>query len=183
MWDWVEIDMFTNMADLVNTSLGVHLFENLQALKAGAKTFKRLAVLYRLHPSNWTESFNFPPHLCLFLSNSRAAFSSLSLSVPSLPRCISLTRSYSKPCLLRDGRLKATVVKWEKECLHQSTVFPVAQNMYPLHYISILCQGLSLALQDNHWRGGWGGQQERWELLHGVELRWRWEILLGLFTF
>ena len=48
MWDWVEINMFSNMADSVNTSLGVHLFENLQALKAAVKTFKRRM---------WTGSF------------------------------------------------------------------------------------------------------------------------------
>lgn len=38
--DWVEIDMFSNMPDSVNTSLGVHLFENLQALNVGIENIE-----------------------------------------------------------------------------------------------------------------------------------------------
>lgn len=38
LWNRVEINTFSNMA--VNTSLEVHLLENLQVLTAGSNTFK-----------------------------------------------------------------------------------------------------------------------------------------------
>ena len=45
-----KIDRFSNMAESVNTSLGVHLFENIQALNAGSEPFKCLHVIYCLCP-------------------------------------------------------------------------------------------------------------------------------------
>lgn len=165
--DWVEIDRFSNTADSVNTSLGVHLFENLQALNVGSKTFKCLPVLYRLCPSYWTKSSRFSLSTAFFfflhfLSNSKHVnqpFISVSLS-------IFLSRSYSKPRLLVDGRLNVTVVKWEKK-----RRIPAWERSVPWHRTCTCCATsqsfvrgwLSLALQDKQWRRG-KGQEERCEL-------------------
>lgn len=139
--DWVEIDRFSNTADSVNTSLGVHLFENLQALNVGSKIFKCLPVLYRLCPSYWTKSSRFSLSTAFFfflhfLSNSKHVnqpFISVSLS-------IFLSRSYSKPRLLVDGRLNVTVVKWKKkeEFLHESALFPGTEHVHAALHLNLL---------------------------------------------
>lgn len=124
------------MADSVNTSLGVHLFENLQALNVGSTLFRHLWVLYRLfHPIGLNlHALHFPQYLFFFsrfLSNStcrRAFHLCLSLS-------ICLSRSYA--CLLVGGRLNVTV---GKSCTAVLCSRP--QDTHRPHYFSVFRQGL-----------------------------------------
>lgn len=111
--DWVEIDVFSNMADSVNTSLGVHLFENLQALNVGSTLFRRLRVLYRLlHRIGLNlHALYFPQYLFFgtYYRTPRQQAFHLCLSLS-----IGLSRSYA--CLLVDGRLNV-------EIMHGSALF------------------------------------------------------------
>lgn len=139
--------MFSNMADSVNTSLGVHLFENLQALNVGSKIFKCLPVLYRLCPSYWTKSsrFSFSTAFFFFFCTSyRTQSMSTSLSSLSLSIYLSKQELQQTPLASR-WEIKCNIGKVEKRRRQYScmgALCSLAQNMYMLRYISIFCQGL-----------------------------------------
>lgn len=180
LWDWVEIDTFSNMADSVNTSLGVHLSENLQAPNTGSQTCKCLAVLYRVCPS-WTKSLHFSfstAPFCAHLIDLGRVNQPLPLSPPPL----------SASLYLSEQELQQTLLAWRWEIKSNSGKvkkgMPAPERSVPcgtehVHTAPHLLSGVELSTAGQAMEKG---KRSRGQMgvVTCVELGWRCELSKGL---
>jgi len=133
------------MADCVSTSLGLHLLEYLQALNARIgdipMSFCSSSPLSIILTKSLHSFFSKPLSFSGILSNAGVSSSLFPLlGLPALPCCTSVSWSYSKPSLLIDGRLKATVAKGKSECSYLRTVPCGVERVHTALHLSLMSE-------------------------------------------